>query len=329
MGENMVSPLHVGTFMGAPSPSTSLATREAYGKKLAELGATHPEIVVIDADLSGSTKTNEFAKKFPQRFFNVGVAEQNLMGTAAGLAQSGFTVFASTFTIFATGRAWEVVRQSIAYPHFNVKICSTHSGITVGEDGASHQSVEDIALMRAIPGMTVLVPADAWQTYSMMDFLVDHKGPVFMRLGRAGAPDVFGPGYKFTIGKGDVLKSGKDICIFTTGFVTGAAVKAAEILDQKGVSASVVNLGSVKPIDEDLIVQMAKQHKVLFSVEEHTVMGGFGSAIAEVLTTHSPQTLYRLGLQDEFGQSGTPHELLKHYKLDAEGIAEQVEGRCR
>ncbi len=301
------------TNMGQETKSISnLATREAYGKKLSELGATHPEIVVLDADLSGSTKTYEFSKKFPQRFFNVGVAEQDLMGTAAGLAQSGFTVFASTFTIFATGRAWEVVRQSIAYPHFNVKICSTHSGITVGEDGASHQSIEDIALMRVIPGMTVLVPADAWQTYSMMDFLVSHKGPAFMRLGRAGAPDVFGPDYKFTLGRGDVLKTGRDICIFATGFVTGAAVKAAEILAQKGVSASVVNLGSVKPIDADLIVQMAGKHKILFSVEEHSVMGGFGSAIAEVLTTHSPKTLYRLGLQDEFGQAGRPKDLVKY-----------------
>ncbi len=302
----------------------NIATREAYGKKLAELGETHPEIVVMDADLSGSTKTGIFAKKYPERFFNVGVAEQNLMAMAAGFGLSGHTVFASTFTIFATGRAWEIVRQSIVYPGSNVKICGTHSGITVGEDGASHQTTEDIALMRVIPGMKVLVPADAYQTRSMMDYLVTDKGPAFVRLGRAKSNDVFGPDYKFTIGKGDVLKQGKDVCLFTTGFVTRATLDAAEILSSKNISATVVCLGSIKPIDEDLIIKMAKDHSSLFSIEEHSVIGGLGAAVADVLTTHHPAKLYRLGIQDEFGQSASYQTLLKHYGLDAEGIADSV-----
>lgn len=304
--------------------SLNIATRSAYGKKLAELGKTHPEIVVLDADLSGSTKTNVFAEKFPERFFNVGVAEQDLMGTAAGLAHSGFTVFASTFTMFATGRAWEIVRQSIVYPHMNVKICSSHAGITVGEDGASHQIVEDIGLMRVIPTMKVLVPADAHQTMSMMDFLVKDKGPTFMRLGRADVPQVFDSSYQFRIGKGDVLREGKDVCLFATGFVTKATLDAAELLAAKGVSASVVCLGSIKPIDDDLIVSMAGHHANLFSVEEHNVLAGLGSAIAEVLCEKRPSRLYRLGMQDEFGQSAPYPVLLKHYKLDAQGIAEFV-----
>jgi len=302
----------------------NIATRAAYGKKLVELGEKHPEIVVLDADLSGSTKTNSFAKKFPERFFNVGVAEQDLMGTSAGLAQSGHTVFASTFTMFATGRAWEIVRQSIAYPHFNVKICSSHAGITVGEDGASHQIIEDIALMRVIPGMQVFVPADAWQTMSMMDYMVNDKGPTFMRLGRANTEDIFDHRYTFKPGKGDVLRQGKDICLFTTGYVTKATLDAAEMLASKDISASVVCMGSIKPIDENLIVEMAQAHKILFSVEEHNVVAGFCSAIAEVLALKEPKRLIRLGMQDEFGQSGPAKLLLQHYKLDAEGIANSV-----
>lgn len=302
----------------------AIATREAYGKYLLELGKEHDNIAVLDADLSGSTKTKLFAEAFPNRFFNVGVAEQNLMGTAAGLAHSGLTVFASTFTMFAAGRAWEIVRQSIAYPHFNVKICSTHAGITVGEDGASHQIIEDIALIRVIPGFRVLVPADAYQTVRMMDVMMKDPSPTFMRLGRAGAPQVFDENYTFELGKGDVLREGKDVCLFATGFVTRAAFDAADLLEKKGVSASVVNLGSIKPIDEDLIVKMAASHKILFSVEEHSVIGGFGGAIAEVLSEKHPAKLHRLGMQDEFGQSGSATELLRYYKLDAEGIATSV-----
>lgn len=313
--------------MAGQSPSSSsskVATREAYGKYLAELGKVRPEIAVIDADLSGSTKTNIFAKAFPERFINVGVAEQNLMGVASGLAHSGFTVFASTFTMFATGRAWEIVRQSIAYPHLNVKICSSHAGITVGEDGASHQIIEDVTIMRVIPGMKVLVPADGHQTTSMMDFLVNDTGPAFMRLSRAGTAAVFDENYKFEIGKGTVLREGRDVCLFATGFVTRATLDAAALLEKNGISATVVNLGSIKPIDADLIADMAGRHATLFSVEEHSVLGGLGGAVAEVLAERRPARLFRLGMQDEFGQSAPSDVLLKHYKLDAEGIAESV-----
>lgn len=306
----------------------NVATRVAFGKKLVELGKTHPEVVVLDADLSCSTQTQMFAKAFPQRFINVGVSEQDLMGTAAGLSHSGKTVFVSTFAMFAAGRAWEIVRNSICYPHLNVKICPTHAGITLGEDGASHQIVEDIASMRVIPGMKVLVPADYYQTQSMMDFLVDDHGPAYLRLGRAGTQAVFGADYKFKLGAGTVLCAGKDVCLFVTGFPTGATLTAAGLLAAKGISASVVNLGSVKPIDEDLIVSMATRHKLLFSVEEHNVMAGFGSAIAEVLAERSPARLLRLGLQDEFGQSAPCQDLLRHYKLDANGIAESVLKLC-
>lgn len=301
-----------------------IGTRDAYGKKLALLAKTHPEIVVLDADLSGSTKTALFAKEAPERFFNCGVAEQDLMGTAAGLAHSGLTVFASTFAMFAAGRAWEIVRQSIAYPHLNVKICPTHSGITVGEDGASHQIVEDMAILRVIPGMKVFVPADAYQVVSMMDYMVANKGPTYLRLGRANAPIVFDASYQFNPDKGHVLREGKEICFFVAGYPTQATCEAAGILQGKGISATVVNLPSVKPIDEELIVAMAKSHALLYSVEEHSVIGGLGGAIAEVITLKSPQRLIRLGLQDVFGQTGSSQDLLKHYQLDTEGIVQSV-----
>lgn len=301
-----------------------VATREAYGQRIMELGESHPEIVVLDADLSGSTKTALFAKKFPERFFNVGVAEQDLMGTACGLALSGHTAFASTFTMFATGRAWEIVRNSIAYTGANVKVCSTHAGITVGEDGASHQIIEDIALMRVIPGMQVLVPADAHQTKAMVDYMVQTPGPMFMRLGRAKTLDIFDESYTFTPGKGDVIKEGNQVCLFATGYVTKAVLDAAEMLEKKGVSTSVICLGSIKPIDSDLIVQAARGHDHLFSVEEHNVVAGFGSAISEVLCEKEPKRLIKLGMQDEFGQSAPAGELLAHYRLDAPGIYNQV-----
>lgn len=312
--------------MGQPTTTTGtkMATRVAYGKKLAELGESHSEIVVLDADLSGSTKTSDFAKKFPQRFFNVGVAEQDLMGTSAGLALAGYTVFASTFTIFATGRAWEIVRQSIAYPKLNVKVCSTHAGITVGEDGASHQAIEDIACMRVIPGMKVLVPADAMETTQMVDFLAKDKGPAYLRLGRADVDSIFGDDFRFELGRGHILCEGTDVCFFVTGFVTKAALDAAVVLKERGISVTVVSLGSIKPIDSDLIVRMAVKHKVLFSIEEHSVIGGLGSAVAEVLSEREPRRLYRLGMQDEFGQSAPYKTLLKHYKLDADGICTSV-----
>lgn len=301
-----------------------IATREAYGKKLAELGDKYPQIVVLDADLSGSTKTAVFAKKFPDRFFNMGVAEQDLMGTAAGLATCNKIVFVSTFTIFATGRAWEPLRQSIAYPHLNVKICSSHAGLTVGEDGASHQTVEDIAIMRVIPGMRVFVPADAIETEKILDNIIEYDGPCYVRLSRAKTPVLFDSSYEFTPGKGNVIREGKDLCLFTVGFLTSSVLEAAEKLKQKNISATVVNMASVKPIDSDLIVAMAKRHKYLASVEEHSTIGGLGSAIAEVLTTSHPASLIRIGVNDEFGQSGSYQEVLSHYGLDAAGITKTL-----
>lgn len=301
--------------------SVQIATREAYGKKLAELGDKYPNIVVLDADLSGSTKTAIFAKKFPDRFFNMGVAEQDLMGTAAGLAACDKIVFVSTFTIFATGRAWEPLRQSIAYPHLNVKICPSHAGLTVGEDGASHQTVEDIALMRVIPGMQVFVPSDAIETEKILESIVDYNGPCFVRLGRAKGPVLFDSSYKFTPGKGNILRKGSDLCIFTAGYLTAAVLETAEKLSSKNISTTVVNMASIKPIDQELIVAMAQKHKHLASVEEHSIIGGLGSAVAEVLTSSYPAKLVRIGVNDEFGQSGNYKEVLAHYGLDTDSIA--------
>lgn len=301
-----------------------IGTRNAYGQKLAALAGVHPEIVVLDADLSGSTQTKLFAKVAPGRFFNCGVAEQDLMGTAAGLAHEDLTVFASTFAMFAAGRAWEIIRQSICYPNLNVKVCPTHAGITVGEDGASHQMIEDIALMRVLPHMQVYVPADAWQTVAMIDHMISHKGPIYLRLGRANAPVLFDNTYRFEPGKAVIMREGKRVCIFVCGFITKAALDAAVILESKGIAATVVNVPSIKPIDEKLIVDMAGHHDFLVSVEEHSVIGGLGSAIAEVVSDRAPARLLRLGMQDEFGQSGDAKVLLKHYKLDADGIAENI-----
>ncbi len=311
-----------------------VATREAYGKKLAELGEKYPNIVVLDADLSGSTKTEVFAKKFPNRFFNMGVAEQDLMGTAAGLAACGKIAFVSSFAMFAAGRAWEPLRQSIAYPHLNVKICASHAGLTVGEDGASHQIIEDIALMRVIPGMHVFVPSDAIETEKVLEAAVEIQGACYIRLCRAKSPVLFDASYNFKPGKGNVIRTGKDgvpraigprdICVFTNGFMTASVLEAAKKMEAGGVNCTVVNMASIKPIDEELIVQMAKSHRILFSAEEHNVMGGFGSAIAEVLTTRYPQRLIRLGVQDVFGQSGSYQAVLAHYKLDADGLVESI-----
>lgn len=302
------------------------ATREAYGKKLAELGEIYPEIVVLDADLSCSTKTEVFAKKFPDRFFNMGVAEQDMMGTAAGLATCGKTVFVSTFAIFATGRAWEPFRQSIAYPHLNVKVCASHAGLTVGEDGASHQTVEDIATMRVIPGVNVIVPADAAQTRAVLSTVVRMPGPCYVRLCRAKSPDIFPSDYQFQIGRGDVLKKGNKLCLFTAGYLTFHALEAARLLEERGVGTSVVVLASIKPLDGDLVCQMAASHDHLVSVEEHSVIGGLGSAVAETLCARFPKGLLRLGVQDEFGQSGSYEEVVAHYGLDAKGIFKQICG---
>lgn len=298
-----------------------IATRDAYGEALAELGETNKDVVVLDADLSGSTKTAIFAKKFPERFFNMGIAEQNMMGTAAGLAASGKVPFASTFAIFATGRAWEQVRQSIAYPKLNVKIVATHAGITVGEDGASHQSVEDIAVMRVIPNMTVIVPADGVETKKAIREIVRYKGPVYVRLSRGKSPVVLDDSYSFEIGKGVVLKDGTDVSLLACGVMVYKALQAADILGKEGISARVINISSIKPIDADLIIRAARETGCVVTAEEHSIIGGLGGAVAEVLAENCSVPVKRVGIEDEFGTSGDADLLMELYGLTADNIA--------
>lgn len=305
--------------------SEKIATRDAYGDTLAELGRLNKDIVVLDADLSKSTKTEVFAKEFPERFFNTGIAEQNMAGIAAGLAAAGKIPFISTFAIFATGRAFEQIRNTIAYPRLNVKIAATHAGITVGPDGASHQSVEDIALMRAIPGMTIINPADATETRFAVKAALDIDGPVYIRLGRHKVPVIFQEGdYVFKPGKGVVLREGKDATIISTGIMTAIALEAADILRNRGIYVNVVNMHTIKPIDEELIIQLAEETGAVITAEEHSIIGGLGSAVAEVLAESRPTLMKRIGLKDVFGQSGEPDELLRFYSLTPDGIASAV-----
>lgn len=307
-------------------PKEKMATRDAYGKTLVELGRQNRDIVVLDADLSKSTRTEYFAKEFPERFFNVGIAEQNLMGTAAGLAASGKIPFASTFAVFATGRAYDQVRNTIAYPSLNVKIAASHAGITVGEDGASHQTFEDISLMRGLPGMTVIVPADAVETRFAVKKAAEIKGPVYIRLGRPKVPVIFDEtDYSFELGKGIVLREGKDATIFATGIMVSSALEAADVLTAKGVNVKVVNIHTIKPIDEELIIKCAKQTGAVVTAEEHSIIGGLGSAVAEVLSENYPVVMKRIGIRDKFGMSGDAGELLVHYRLTSEDIVEGVE----
>lgn len=301
-----------------------IATRDAYGKKLAELGEKHADIVVLDADLSGSTKTAVFAKKFPQRFFNMGVAEQDMMGTAAGFALTGKVAFVSSFAMFATGRAFEIVRNSIVYPHLNVKICATHAGLTVGEDGASHQTLADVALMRVLPGMTVLVPADGQETEKVIEAAYHTPGPVYVRLSRAKFPVLFDAAHPFQVGKAQVLTEGKDIAIVACGLMTSHALEAQKILSAKGVAATVINSPSIKPLDEKTILQAAQKTRCVITAEEHSVIGGLGSAVSEFLSAAYPVPVHRIGVRDEFGQSGTAEDLLKAYHLMPEDIAAQA-----
>jgi transketolase len=298
----------------------AMATREAYGKALVELGAKNKNVVVLDADLSKSTKTADFQKVYPDRFFNMGISEQDMMVTAAGLATCGKIPFASTFAIFATGRAYEQVRNSIGYPHLNVKIAATHAGITVGEDGATHQSIEDISLMRGIPGMVVINPADAEEARQAIFAAAEHYGPVYIRLGRMAVPDIHDQNYKFELGKGEVIREGKDVAIIATGIMVAIAIEAADKLKEEGIEATVVNIHTIKPIDKDLIVEVAKKTGKVITAEEHSIIGGLGSAVAEVLSEEYPVKIKRIGIRDEFGQSGSPKELLKHYGLTAEDI---------
>ncbi len=302
--------------------SSMIATRDAYGETLAELGGEDSRIVVLDADLSGSTKTGVFAKKYPERFFNMGIAEANMVGTAAGLAAVGKVPFLSTFAIFAVGRAWEQVRQSLAYPKANVKVVATHGGVTVGEDGGSHQSIEDVAIMRAVPNMTVIVPADGVETKAAIRAVAAYKGPVYVRLGRNKVPTVFPADYRFEIGKGTELVAGTDLTFITTGLMTAQAVAAAEQLKKEGVSARVVHIGTIKPLDREIIVKAALETGLIVTAEEHSIVGGLGSAVAEVLAEECPVSLKRVGVNDRFGTSGKAEELLKYFGLTAEDLVE-------
>jgi len=304
--------------------ANKVATREAYGKALQILGAENPNVVVLDADLSKSTKTADFAKKYPERFFNMGIAEANLLGTAAGLAAAGKIPFASTFAIFAVGRAFEQIRNSIAYPKLNVKIAATHSGITVGEDGGSHQAIEDVAIMRAVPNMVVLVPADGEETRQVVLAAAQYNGPVYIRMGRLDVPLLFDAEYQFEIGKANVLKEGTDVAIMANGVLVSMALEAASELADKGISVSVVNVASVKPLDEETIVQIAKTTGAVVTAEEHNIIGGLGSAIAEVLGEKQPTPMVRVGLKDTFGESGRPQELLEKYGLTKQELVKAV-----
>lgn len=302
-----------------------IATRESYGHALEELGAENPDIVVLDADLKESTRTGYFAKKFPERFFDCGIAEGNMMSIAAGLAAAGKIPFASTFAMFAAGRAYEQVRNSITYPKLNVKIGATHAGISVGEDGASHQCLEDIALMRVLPGMVVLNPSDDTEARACVKAAVKHHGPVYMRFGRLAVPVLNDPDtFRFEIGKGTVLRPGRDVSIVATGLCVASAMEAAEILKAQGVDAEVVNICTIKPIDEALLIETARKTGRIVTVEEHSIIGGLGGAVAEVLSEKLPTRMLRLGMRDVFGESGTAPELIHKYGLDAEGIAASV-----
>lgn len=296
------------------------ATREAYGNALAAVGAKNKNIVVLDADLSKSTKTNVFKEQFPDRFFNVGIAEQNLISVGAGLAAAGKIPFVSSFAMFATGRAFEQIRNAVCYPKLNVKVCATHAGITVGEDGATHQSLEDIACMRVLPNMTVVVPADEAETTSVIEWAVNYQGPVYVRLGRAGVDDTTPAGYQFVPGKSQTLVEGADLTIIACGALVGPAVEGAKELAQAGISARVINMASIKPIDKDAIVKAAQETGAILTAEEHNVLGGLGSAVAEVVVQEAPVPMAFVGVQDSFGESGTPKELMAKYGLTAKDI---------
>lgn len=301
-----------------------IATRESYGKALAELGAKIENLVVLDADLAGATKTGIFKKAFPDRHIDCGIAEGNMMSVAAGLAASGMIPFASTFAMFAAGRAFEQIRNSIGYTGMNVKIGATHGGISVGEDGASHQCLEDIALMRTIPGMVVMCPADDTEARKAVQAAVEHEGPVYIRFGRAPVPVFYGEDYDFRIGKGSVLREGKDITIIANGLCTSAAVEAAEMLARDGIDAEVINICTVKPLDEELVIKSAAKTGKVVTAEEHNIIGGLGSAVAECLSEKCPTRMLRIGIRDRFGESGTAAELLHKYQLDAEGLYQQI-----
>lgn len=301
------------------------STRQAYGEALVELGKINKDVVVLDADLTKSTKTNLFKDAFPERHFNVGIAEADLIGTAAGLAASGKIAFASTFAMFAAGRGFEQIRNTVAYPKLNVKIAPTHAGISVGEDGGSHQSVEDIALMRSIPGMVVLSPADAVETKKMIFAAAEYNGPVYIRMGRLDVETIFDEDtYDFQIGIANTVREGNDVTIAATGLMTAEAIKAADILAKEGISVRVINVGTIKPLDGETILKAAQETKFIITAEEHSVIGGLGSAVSEFLSEVHPTKVKKLGIYDKFGQSGKANELLEKYELTAAKLVAMV-----
>lgn len=302
-----------------------VATRESYGRALVDLGKQHENLVVLDADLAESTKTGMFQKAFPERHFDCGIAEANMAGIGAGLAATGKVPFISSFAMFASGRAYEQIRNSIAYPHLSVKIGATHGGISVGEDGATHQCNEDFSLMRSLPGMTVICPSDDVEAYAAVIAAYEHDGPVYLRFGRLAVPVINDrPDYKFELGKGVVLREGKDVTIIATGLCVNSALEAAKMLEKDGIDAQVINIHTLKPLDEELVVEAAKKTGKVVTVEEHSIIGGLGSAVCECLSEKHPTPVYRIGVRDMFGESGPAVELLKAYKLDGAGVYEQV-----
>lgn len=300
------------------------ATRESYGEALIQIGHENENIVVLDADLSKSTKTNGFKTEFPDRFFNAGIAEQNLIGMAAGMSNIGLIPFASTFAVFATGRAFEIIRNSICYPKANVKIAATHAGITVGEDGGSHQSIEDIALMCSLPNMTVIVPADHREAMEATKAAAMMEGPVYLRFGRCNTEDIFDDSYKFEIGKGTEIKKGDDAAIIATGMMVQKAIEAAKYLESEGIHVRVINISTIKPIDKEIIIKAAKETKGIVTAEEHSIIGGLGSMVSSVVCDKYPCKVKMIGIEDKFGESGTPDELMEKFKLTSDSISESI-----
>lgn len=300
------------------------ATRDAYGKALVELGEKNPNVLVLDADLAAATKTGTFKKAFPERFFDTGIAEGNMMGVAAGLATTGYTVFASSFAMFSAGRAFEQVRNTIAYPHLNVKIGATHAGISVGEDGASHQCCEDIALMRSIPGMVIINPADDIEARAAVLAAAEHDGPVYMRFGRLAVPRIFDEDYKFEIGKAVTLKEGSDVSIIATGLLVNEAIEASKILEAEGISVELINMHTIKPLDKEAVVNAAKKTGCIVTAEEHNIIGGLGDAVCDAVCEEYPVPVVKLGVEDTFGKSGPAVELLHIFGLDAENIVKKA-----
>jgi transketolase len=301
-----------------------MATRQAYGEFLKEASKTREDLVVLDGDLSKSTKTADFKSVCPERFINMGIAEQNLFGVATGIALSGKVVCASTFAMFAAGRAFEIIRNSIGYTGANVKVCATHAGITVGEDGASHQTFEDLALMRTIPGMTVVNPSDAVSAKILLNQVIDFKGPAYVRLGRAAVPMNYSEDATIKLGKANILREGKDVTIIATGIMVNQAIIAAELLKDKGIDAMIIDMHTIKPIDEEAIVSVAQKTKAIVTAEEHSIIGGLGSAVAEVLAQKCPTKMAFVGQEDTYGESGKPDDLLKKYKMTADDIVEKT-----